>query len=209
MMVYPISKKVLFKPLKLFLKKIEGMENIPKKSPFIVTSNYESYLDPWLIASVIILLKNKKIHFLAKRGRFWNFGGFIILKRWAGAIIVEGREEKAFQDLLSLLKKEEIVGIFIEGQRTLNGELQKGKTGVVRVGLKARVPILPIGIMGTFNIAPRNKLIPRLKRAELHIGKPIYLNKYYKQKINENLLRRLTDDIMEVISDLTGKPYNH
>lgn len=59
-LVYPILKKTLFLFLRLFLKEIKGAENIPKNGSFIITSNYESYLDPWLIDSVIIPLKNKK-----------------------------------------------------------------------------------------------------------------------------------------------------
>lgn len=207
-MVYPISKKILFAPLKLFLKKIEGMENIPKKGSFVLASNHESYLDPFLLDSIIIPLLNKKIHFLAAKGRFWDLWGDRIAKGWAGCVCLDEGKEKAFKELASLLKEGEIVGIFTS-PKSMDGSLKKGKTGVVRVALKARVPILPMGIIGTFNIAPRNKLIPRLKRAELHIGKPIYLDKYYKQKINESLLRRLTDDLMEVISELTGKPYNY
>ena len=60
-MVYPVTKKTLFPLIRLFLKEIKGKENIPKKGPFIVTSNHESYLDPFLIVSVIIPLKNEKV----------------------------------------------------------------------------------------------------------------------------------------------------
>jgi len=208
-MVYPIAKNIIFPFIKLFLKEIRGRENVPKKGPFILTSNHESYLDPFLIGSIIIPLKDEKIHFLAKKGRFWDLFGDTISRKWGGCVCADEGKNKAFQELLFLLKKRKIVAIFIEGQRTLNGELQKGKTGVVRLALMAEVPILPIGLIGTYNIAPRNKLIPKLKRAELHIGKPIFLNKYYKKRMNDKLLRKLTDDVMHVISELTGKPYKY
>jgi 1-acyl-sn-glycerol-3-phosphate acyltransferase len=42
-----------------------------------------------------------------------------------------------------LLKNGNIVAIFIEGPRSLDGKLKKGKTGVARLALTARVPILP------------------------------------------------------------------
>lgn len=209
-MVYPISKRTIFLPLRLlFLKNIEGTENIPKKGPFILTSNHESYLDPLLIGSVVIPLLNKKIHFLAKKGYFWDFFGNKIAKDWGGCISLSDGKEKALQKLMLLLKQGEIVGIFIEGPESLDGQLKKGKTGAVRLALKAKVPILPIGLIGTFNIVPGNKLIPKLKRAKLRIGKLIYLDKYYQKKIGNRLLRKLTDDIMYIISELTGKPYNY
>ncbi|MEK6876266.1 MAG: lysophospholipid acyltransferase family protein [Nanoarchaeota archaeon] len=208
-MVYPIFKRTILPFWKLFLKEIVGVENIPEKGPFIITSNYASYLDPWLIGSIIIPLKDKKMHYLSMKGRFWDLWGDRIMKDWLGIVLLEGRKKEALQDLLSLLKKGEIVGIFIEGDRSPDGNLQKGKTGVIRLALKSHVPVLPIGIIGTFDIAPRNQLIPKLKRAKMRIGKPIYLDEYYKRKIDKKLLRKLTDSVMHVISDLTGKPYNH
>ncbi len=208
-MVYPIFKRTVLLPLRLFLKEVEGMENIPKKGPFIIAANHESYLDPFLIMSVIIPLKDKRIYFLAKKGRFWDFFGRKIARDWAGGIPLDDGKEKAFQELTSLLKKGEIGALFMEGQRSLDGKLVKGKTGVIRLALKARVPILPIGIIGTYEIAPRDKLIPKLKRAKLYIGKPIYLKKYYKKSMTKKLLRKSADDVMKVISKLTGKPYNY
>ncbi len=207
-MVYPILKKTLFPLVRLFLKEIKGMENIPKNGPFIITSNHESYMDPFLIDSIIIPMLNKKIHFLVNKGRFWNFFGYKIAKDWAGCVPLDDGKEKALEELSSLLKKKEIAGIFTS-LRSLDGSLRRGKTGVVRLALKAHVPILPIGIIGAFEIAPGNKLMPKLKRAKLNIGKLVYLNKYYKKNINSNLLRKLTDDLMEVISELTAKPYNY
>ena len=208
-MVYPITKKTLFSFTRLFLKEIKGIENIPKKGPFIIASNHECYLDPFLIMSVVIPIKDKKIHFLANKGRFWDFFGDRISRHWVGAIPLDEGKEKAFQELLDLLKKSEIVALFIEGQRSLDGRLMKGKTGVVRLALKSNAPILPIGLIGTFEIAPRDKLMPKLKRAKMNIGKAIYLDKHYSKDINERLLRNLTDKVMHTISRLTNEPYNY
>jgi len=125
-----------------------------------------------------------------------------------GCVCLDEGKEKAFHELLSFLKQGEIVGIFTSS-KSLDGELKKGKTGTVNLALKARVPILPIGLIGAFDIAPGNTIIPKPKRAKMHIGNPIYLNNYYKKSINEDILRKLTDDLMKVISELTGKPYNY
>ena len=207
-MVYQVLKVTLFPLLRLFLKNIRGIKNIPSKGPYIITANHESYLDPFFIASVIIPLTNKKIHFLAVKGRFWDVWGDKIAHDYAGGVCLDYGKEKAFNELLGLLRKREIVGIFTS-PKSLDGKLKKGKTGVIELALKARVPILPIGLIGVYEIAPRDKLIPNFRRAEINIGKLIYLDKYYNRKINYKLLRKLTDDLMRVISDLTGKPYSY
>jgi 1-acyl-sn-glycerol-3-phosphate acyltransferase len=207
-LVYPIFKRTVLPIIRLFLKEVKGTENISKKGPYIITANHESYLDPFLICSVITPIINKKIHFLAVKGRFWDLWGDKIARDWGGCVCLDYGKEKAFQELLNFLKKGEIVGIFTS-LKSLDGNLKKGKTGIVRLALKAQVPILPIGIIGSFDIAPGDKLIPHLRRAKLHIGKPIYLDKYYKKAITGKLLRKLTDDVMHIISKLTGKPYTY
>ena len=101
------------------------------------------------------------------------------------------------------------MGIFPEGKRSLDGKIQKGKTGVVRIALGGRVPIIPMGITGAFEIMPIGKGIPKLKKSvKLKIGKPIYLDKYYKRKITKKLLRNITDEVMKEIAKLSGQRYN-
>ena len=207
-MVYPVIKVALFPLLRLFLKYVNGTENIPKKGHYIITANHESYLDPFFIASIIIPTTNKKIHFLAVKGRFWDAWGDKIAHDYAGCVCLDYGKENAFKELLSLLREGKIVGIFTS-PKSLDGKLKKGKTGIIELALKARVPILPIGLAGAFEIAPRDKLMPNFRRAKINIGRLIYLDKYYSKKIDYRLLRKLTDNLMHVISDLTGKPYNY
>ena len=69
-MVYPIYKRSVLPILRLFFKEIKGVENIPKKGPFILTGNHESILDPLFAQSIIIPVTNSKIHFLAQKRRF-------------------------------------------------------------------------------------------------------------------------------------------
>ena len=77
----------------------------------------------------------------------------------------------------------------------------------MRLALAAKVPIIPIGLIGTFEILPKGKYIPKLKRATMNIGKPLYLDKYYNKKITKGLLRGITDDIMKEIAKLCNQEY--
>ena len=149
------------------------------------------------------------MHFLSKKEHFSN-----PLKAkwhaWAGAIPLE-RNAKGTGTLkvaIKALNKGKIIGIHPEGTRSLTGKLQKGKTGVARLALGAKVPIVPVGLIGTFEILPKGKYIPKLKKAKINIGKPIYLNKYYDRKITKKLLRKITDDIMGDIAKLSNEKYN-
>jgi 1-acyl-sn-glycerol-3-phosphate acyltransferase len=208
-MVYPIAKIILPPIIGLWIKETNGLENIPVKGPFIIAANHESYMDHFIIVKTFVMHTNQKIHFLAKKEHFSN-----PLKatwhRWAGAIPLdrEAKGTKALRWAVKALKNGKIIGVHPEGTRSLTGKLQKGKTGVARLALAARVPVVPVGLIGTFEIMPKGKHIPKLKRAKINIGKPIYFNKYYNKKITKKLLRNVTDEIMKEIAKLSKQKYN-
>ena len=209
-MVYDLfGKPVICSTIKLWIKEVSCMENIPKKGGFIIAANHESYMDHLIIVCTVMPHLNKKVYFLSKKEHFDNvfkkawhmYGGAIPLDRKAG-----GKE--ALRWAIEALKKEKIIAIHPEGTRSLTGKLQKGKTGVVRLALLAKVPVLPVGLIGTFEMLPKGKNIPKLKRATMNIGKPLYLDKYYNKKITKKMLREITDNLMREIAKLSNQKYN-
>ena len=107
----------------------------------------------------------------------------------------------------SYLTQGKIIGIYPEGTRTLDGKLQRGKTGAARLALAAKVPIVPVGLIGTFEILPKGKNIPKLKRAIVNIGKPIYFDKYYGKENDKKTIRLVTTKVMKEIAKLCKKKY--
>ncbi|MBL7054755.1 1-acyl-sn-glycerol-3-phosphate acyltransferase [Candidatus Woesearchaeota archaeon] len=208
-MVYPIGKRTIAPVFNLYLKKVNGMENIPRGRNFIIAANHESYLDHPFIICTIVLHLNKKVHFLAKKEHFSNplkaawhrYSGAIPLDRQAGG-------KKALQWAIQALKEGKIIAIHPEGTRTLTGKLQEGKTGIARLVLAAHVPVLPMGIVGAFEILPKGKYIPKFKRATMNIGKPMYFDEYYSKKPTKKLLREMTNKIMVEIAKLSRQEYN-
>ena len=208
-MVYPITKRIIPPIVNLWVKEINGINNIPKKGPFIIAANHASYLDHIIIVSNFVLQLNKKIHFLSKKEHFNN-----IFKaawhRYAGAIPLDREKggKEALEWAIKALKKGKIIAMHPEGTRTLTGKLQKGKTGIARLALAAKAPVLPIGLIGTFEILPKGKYIPKLKKAVMNIGKLMAFEKYYNKKITKTLLRKITNEIMQEIAKLSSQKYN-
>jgi len=208
-MVYPIAKLIFAPIIDIWIKEINGLNNIPVQGPFIITANHESYMDHLIIVKTFVMHLNKKIHFLSKKEHFSN-PIKSIWHRWAGAIPLD-RESKGTEALkwaIKALKSRNIIGIHPEGTRTLTGKLQRGKTGVARLALAARVPVVPVGLIGTFEILPKGKYIPELKKATMNIGKPLYFDKYYSKKITKKLLREITNKIMKEVAKLCKQEYN-
>lgn len=207
-MVYSIGKRLICPIFEIYIKKVKGLENTPKDRNFIVVANHESYIDHPFIICTLVKYLNKKIHFLSKKEHFSNpikaawhrYAGAIPLDRQAGG-------KKALRWAIKALKQGKIIAIHPEGTRTLTGKLQRGRTGIARLVLAAHVPVLPMGIIDTFEILPKGKYIPKFKKGTLNIGKLMYFNKYYNKKINKKLLREITDKVMKEIARLSKQKY--
>ncbi len=207
-MVYPIGKRIIPPVVKLWLKKVNGLKNIPTDKNFLIAANHESYLDHFFIICTLVPHLNKKIHFLAKKEHF-NKPLKAIWHRYGGAIPLDrqGGGKEALKWAIEALKQGKIIAIHPEGTRTLTGKLQKGKTGIARLALAAHVPVLPMGIVGAYEILPKGKNIPKFKRATMNIGKPMYFDRYYNKKTTKKLLREITDKIMREVARLSNKKY--
>ena len=208
-MVYSTAKLTIIPTVKLWIKQINGLENLPKQGPFIAAANHASYMDHLIIASCIISNLNRKVHFLAKKEHFDN----VFKKAWhnyAGAIPLDRKKggKTALKWAIKALSEEKIIAIHPEGTRSLTGKLQQAKTGVARLALASKAPVIPIGLIGTFEILPKGKYIPKFKRAVMNIGKPIYFPEYYSKKINKRILRDVTTRIMKEIAKLCKQKYD-
>lgn len=60
----------------------------------------------------------------------------------------------------SILKNGNVLGIFPEGTRSLNGELLDFNKGMIKIALKTSSPIIPVGIAGTNDIYPPKAKFP-------------------------------------------------
>lgn len=215
-MAYPISKFIVPPIFRLWLRKVNGLENIPRDEPFIIAANHISYYETLLLPCIIVQALNKKMHALVNE-RYWNIPiAKFFLNLWGGIPVYLGKEKnskeknkKAFQITLYYLKNGEIMMIFPEGKRSPDGKLQKAYSGAAKLALLSKVPVLPIGVIGSGKVLPKGKFFPRFARCEVNIGKPMYFKKYYNKKINERVLESATRAIMKRIGKLIGQKYNY
>ena len=193
-MVYPISKYIIWPFLRLFIKKLEGVENIPDR-PCVIACNHSSYIDAVIIIFLMAWYKNKRVRSIAIREHFTCWFWDAIFK-WAGAIRVNGSLEKA----VKALKKGDSVLIFPEGARTYTGEMKKvEKTGMGVMTLLTKVPVLPMA-MNTFNWWNRHQKIPNFKRnIKIKIGKPKTFKNLKPTKTNA---RRVVKTVMKEVKKL-------
>ena len=206
-MLYWVVKGVLTPVLGVsFRVKVEGRDNIPRRGPVILAANHRSFLDSIFIPSVI----HRRVTFVAKAEYFddpktaWFFRGVgqIPIRREGGSA-----GERALESATEVLQSGGVFAIYPEGTRTRDGYLHRGHTGVARLSLRTGTPIIPVGLIGTDEIQPVDKRMPKLfRRVTVRFGEPLDPQRYGEGQ--EHLaLRELTDEVMYEIGQLSGYEY--
>jgi 1-acyl-sn-glycerol-3-phosphate acyltransferase len=81
--------------------------------------------------------------------------------------------EGALASATRILDAGELFGIYPEGTRSHDGRLYRGKTGVARLALETRVPVIPVAVVGTDVVAPPGKKFGSFTRPVVRFGKPL------------------------------------
>ncbi|KAF0648488.1 MULTISPECIES: lysophospholipid acyltransferase family protein [Streptomyces] len=201
------SLKLAFRPW------VEGLENIPAEGPAILASNHLSFSDSFFLPAVL----DRKVTFIAKaeyftspgvKGRltaaFFKGVGQLPVDRSGG----RGAGDAAVRSGIEVIRRGELFGIYPEGTRSPDGRLYRGKTGgLARVALATGAPVIPIAMIDTEKIQPPGKVVPKLMRPGIRIGKPLDFSRYQGMDNDRFILRSVTDEVMYEIMKLSGQEY--
>ena len=211
--IYWVLRHVVLGPAidKIFRPEEIGVEHVPVQGPAILASNHLSFAD-WLFMPLAL---ERRVTFVAKSDYFTGVG----VKGWAqkrffagtGQLPIDrtgGRaSESALRAGLKVLQRGELFGIYPEGTRSHDGRLYKGRTGVARLALEAKVPVIPTAVVGTDLIAPPGKIVKKIISPTVIFGKPLDFSRYAGLGGDRFILRSVTDEIMYAIMELSGQEY--
>jgi len=180
-----ISFKLLFKII--FVKvRVEGEENVLPNQTYLFMSNHVSLFDiPLLAAYIPIFVRAVE----ALRQFKWPVYGWAI--RRLGNIPIDRKNIHA--SIRSIKKTEQVlrngtsIAILPEGHRTLDGKLRPFKKLPFHLAKQARVPIIPIGLSGLFQLKSRDSYVIRPRPITIRFGKPVTpdtIEKLSKEELN-------------------------
>ena len=86
--------------------------------------------------------------------------------------------------------------------------LESGRTGLARMALEARVPVIPVVMVGTDDIMPIGRSIPRIGRVGMIIGEPLDFSRFQGMESDRYVLRSVTDEIMVALQRLGEQQYD-
>jgi 1-acyl-sn-glycerol-3-phosphate acyltransferase len=148
---------------------IKGKEKIEKGRAYIVMSNHQSLLDPWVLIAKLPLQLRWLIRADVKNMPVFGYA----LERM-GHIYVDSRKAKGITHSLEMaarkIGKGASVVIFPEGTRSKDGRLLKFRRGGAIVALGAGTPILPVTINGSRFVLPKGTLALMPGKIQVLVG---------------------------------------
>ncbi len=173
----------------------------PEYGPGVIVSNHESHFDPFFVGASC----HRQIRWMSKienfktplvRTLFYNLGAFRLDRE---------NPEEGWNIAKNLIDDGKWIGIFPEGTRTDDGSLGDFRTGAVRLAIEKKVPIVPVGVIGSRGALPKGKLVLKPVKVVTRVGKPIYYDDYDLDTITYPELRRLTDELRQDVVDLVER----
>ena len=193
----------------IWIREVKGVHHIPKRGAAIVAFNHQSYFDFFCFLAI----SPRNVHFLAAEKFFEHFLWKHLMKATGQIHVRRSAKDKreVHNKVFEHLSKGRIIGIFPEGTRAHEKEhMQKAFSGVAKYAIRGNVPVVPVGITGTYDILSRHARRVRFSKiVSLHIGAPMHFERYRGHKLNSRAYHVLTEDIMIAISKLSGKSYLH
>lgn len=143
-------------------------EPLPGRGGLLVLSSHQSHLDPLLLG----LACDRRLSSLARSSlyAFKPFGA-IITALDAVPIDRQASAVAAMKTVIRRLEDGAAVIIFPEGTRTPDGRLGEIKSGFALIAKRAKVPIVPVAIVGAWECWPKTRLLPRPGRIRLEFGR--------------------------------------
>ncbi len=187
-MFYKIAKAVLrFIMFFVFRIKIVGKENIPLEGGVMLASNHKSCWDPVLLA----LASPRKMRFMGKSELFKNKLFACLITSLGAFPVHRGKGDiGAVKSALTILKNDEMMLIFPEGKRVKDESKAEAKPGAVMLAARAKVPIVPAYISGTYHW---------MSKITVTFGSPIYYDELYDKKTVMQELQEYSDVLLKTM----------
>jgi len=150
---------------------VEGRENIPQ-GPCVFAANHQGYFD-----IPLMLTQLDEPHPLVAKKEIQKLP---LIRSWMkelNCLFIDRENPRQAMECLKkageLLEQGYSVVIFPEGTRSKGGPIGEFKAGTIRVATKAKAPIVPVRIEGTYRLMEKNNYWIKPAKVQVKILPPV------------------------------------
>ena len=145
-----------------------GREHLPKEGPLLLAANHRSFLDPFLIGTLV----RRPVYYMAKRELFEKPWQAWILNALGAFPVDRGAGDgDAMATARAILERGDCVVVFPEGTRIRRGPLHDPKRGIGRLALETGAPVAPVAVLGSEHVRRGWRIRPR--KVRVRVGRPL------------------------------------
>ncbi len=179
---------------------IQGRENLPIDSSFVLVANHCSHLDALALASAVPWGMKSRVFPVAAGDTFFSTplrgicASLMVnaLPVWRSKACGHGLHElreRLLEDRCALI-------IFPEGTRSRTGEIGHFKAGIGMLVASTSVPVVPCWIDGAFRALPAKARVPRPGKLRMRVGEALKFEKVGDQREGwEDVARQLENAV--------------
>ncbi|MEM1485751.1 lysophospholipid acyltransferase family protein [Oscillospiraceae bacterium PP1C4] len=171
---------------------VNGLENIPD-TPVIFVSNHQGNFD-----IPILLCYLDKPHGIVAKMQLKKLPFINVWMDYLGCVFIDRDNPRqsvaALNDAAQKVQNGQSIIIFPEGTRSRSNQIGAFKSGAFRIASKAKVPIVPIRIDGSYKIMEANHMWIKPAAVNVQIFPPIET-----AALSKDEFRNIEDRVREII----------
>lgn len=173
---------------------VKGLENLPEGACCFVSNHQGNFDIVTILASI-----DKPMGFIAKK----EMEKLPIISWWMKQMQCVFMDRQNVREALKSInqgadnmKNGQSMVIFPEGTRSKSSDIGEFKKGSLKMATKAKVPIVPITLDGTYKIYEGNNNKIKSGEVNLIVGSPIYIDDFSKED-QKNLSEIVRNEIIK------------
>ena len=173
-----------------------GGISVPSHGGVLIVCNHQGNLDPVVLGVRMV----RPLSYLAKSDLFEvNVLSDWLLRSLGGIPVHLGRGDVgAVKETIRRLRDGHVLNLYPEGARSEDGEIGPMEKGVALVIRRAKVPVVPAVIVGSFEAWPKHRRFPRFGPVQVRYGPPMHLEGLEPDQILSVIGRTLRNMLAEL-----------
>jgi glycerol-3-phosphate dehydrogenase (NAD(P)+) len=162
--------RAIFVPFFLVYFRLQcvGREHLPRRGPLLLASNHRSFLDPFVIGTLV----RRPVYYMAKREMFEKRWQDWVLNALGAFPVDHGAGDRDAMDTArAILARGDCVVVFPEGTRVRHRPLGDPRRGIGRLALETGAPVAPVAVIGSDAVRRGWRIRPR--KVRIRVGRPL------------------------------------